>query len=130
MSGMLKVFDGSVWQNIGLVDPSSGGSLPYKVYTASLTQTSTDPPVANIFENTIGTITWSYNSGGYYIGTCTDCFTTDKTTVNLMVNYNWDGCADNFVTIQSNDAISLQICAGDDFLATGTEAFIEIRVYP
>ena len=36
----------------------------YKVYTASLTQTGTDAPVANVLENTIGDIVWTYSSDG------------------------------------------------------------------
>lgn len=47
-----------------------------------------------------------------------------------MINYNWDGCSNNIMTISSNDDISLQICAGDDFLNDDMPAYVEIRVYP
>jgi hypothetical protein len=38
----------------------------YKVYTALLTQTGTDAPVATVLENTIGNITWEYFGTGIY----------------------------------------------------------------
>ena len=40
----------------------------YKVYTALLTQTGTDAPVATILENTANlTVTYTYNSTGAYL---------------------------------------------------------------
>jgi hypothetical protein len=45
----------------------NGTALPYKVYTALLTQTGTDAPVAIILENTLGiTASWTYVNTGYY----------------------------------------------------------------
>ncbi len=41
-------------------------TLPYTKYSALLTQTGTLSPVATIFENTIGTITWTRVSPGIY----------------------------------------------------------------
>jgi len=39
----------------------------YKVYTALLTQTGTDAPVATVLENTLGyNITWGYSNVGVY----------------------------------------------------------------
>jgi hypothetical protein len=43
-----------------------GGGSSYKVYTALLTQTGTDAPVATVLENTIGNITWEYFGTGIY----------------------------------------------------------------
>mgnify|MGYP006274616671 CR=1 FL=1 len=36
-------------------------SAPYKVYSALLTQTGTNAPVATILQNTIGSMVWSYS---------------------------------------------------------------------
>ena len=45
---------------------------PYKVYTAVLTQTGTNAPVATILENTFGeNIVWSYGGTGTYYATVT-----------------------------------------------------------
>jgi hypothetical protein len=46
---------------------SGGDSRPYKVYTALLTQSGTNAPVATVLENTLGgDIVWSYDSIGTY----------------------------------------------------------------
>ena len=54
--------------------PSGGGSEPaYKVYTALLTQTGTDAPVATVLENTLGyDIVWSRLNAGGYTATATE----------------------------------------------------------
>lgn len=45
-------------------------SRPYKVYTALLTQSGTDDPIATVLENTLGgPVTWSYESAGDYMAT-------------------------------------------------------------
>ena len=42
-------------------------TLPvYRVYTALLTQSGTNPPVATILENSLGNITFGYTSAGNY----------------------------------------------------------------
>jgi hypothetical protein len=53
----------------------------YKVYTALLTQTGIDAPVATVLENTLGTnITYQYNGiGNYSILASNDLFTANKT---------------------------------------------------
>ena len=38
-----------------------GGGPAYKVYSALITQTGTNAPVATILENTIGSIVWRYS---------------------------------------------------------------------
>lgn len=61
------------------------GTLPaYKVYSALLTQTGINPPVATVLENTLGgTIIWTYNSVGEYYGTLINTFKNNKTFVLL-----------------------------------------------
>ena len=55
---------------------------PYKVYTALLTQTGTNAPVATVLENTLGgTVVWSYASTGVYVANLTGAFTINKTIV-------------------------------------------------
>lgn len=58
------VYTGSAWESIG------GSSLPYKVYTALLTQSGTSAPVATVLENNTGsTVVWTRGSIGQYLGT-------------------------------------------------------------
>lgn len=53
-------------------------SRPYKVYTALLTQSGTDAPVATVLENTLnGNVTFSFISTGIY-----------EITIPVQVNYN------------------------------------------
>ena len=61
-------------------------SRPYKVYTALLTQSGTDAPVATVLENTLGGVpVWSYISTGTYRMTLTSAFTADKTNIEKQV---------------------------------------------
>jgi hypothetical protein len=56
----------------------------YKVYTALLTRTGATGPSAIILENTIGPITYSYDSTGVYSVNSSSLFTLDKTVVFLQ----------------------------------------------
>jgi len=58
----------------------------YKVYTALLTQVGTNPPTAIVLENTIGNITFSYDSIGNYNINSSGLFTLNKTTVFTGMN--------------------------------------------
>ena len=64
---------------------------PYKVYTALLTQSGANAPVATVLENTLsGTITWSYSSVGTYQATLVGAFPSSKTFfyINSEASYN------------------------------------------
>ena len=68
------------WKNnISIPEPS------YKVYTALLTQSGTNAPVATVLQNTIGEITWTYDDVGLYSATCSGCFTENKTMAILSL---------------------------------------------
>lgn len=64
-------------------------SRPYKVYSAILNQVNADPPTAVVLENTLGTITFSYEADGFYGINSTELFTSGKTVVST--NYNCPG---------------------------------------
>lgn len=53
-------------------------ALPYKMYTALLTQTGIDPPVPTVLENTIGTIWFEYDGIGIYYIKSNSLFTPNK----------------------------------------------------
>jgi hypothetical protein len=63
--------------------PDEDGTIAltkYKVYTALLTQTGTNAPVATVLENTLGgNIIWTYSSTGEYLGTLAGAFINNKT---------------------------------------------------
>ena len=59
--------------------------LPYKVYTALLTQSGTDAPIATILENTlVGTISFYYQGVGQYVIVSSEGWDTAKTTFSIM----------------------------------------------
>lgn len=62
-------------ETIGFVDGALPDSRPYKVYSALLTQSGTDAPVATVLENTLGgTPVFSYVGVGEYRLTLTGAF--------------------------------------------------------
>ncbi len=101
--------------------------LGYTVYTALLTQTGVNPPVATVLKNDTGaTITWARTAFGEFTATASSAvFTAAKTIVFLN---NGSGALNNNSVRWSNlsttevfiDALQ------DDFL---TNASIEIRIY-
>jgi hypothetical protein len=105
---------------------------PYKVYTALLTQTGINAPVATVLENTLGNVSFSYNSTGYYAIESDGLFIQDKTyfsgassnygsdSITLNFNYQDDSSID-LITFDVGAQISL-----DDALYLSP---IEIRVY-
>ena len=71
--------NGDLTVNGNFVITGTTNIRPYKVYTALLTQSGTDAPVATILENTIGDIVWSYSSPGNFLATLNGAFTENKT---------------------------------------------------
>lgn len=60
---------------------ATGGSS-YLVYTAWLTQSGTDSPVADVLEKTlVGTVVWTRDDVGIYLGTLAGAFTLNKTVI-------------------------------------------------
>jgi hypothetical protein len=108
--------------------PSGGDSRPYKVYTALLTQSGTDAPVATVLENTLGNITWSYEGVGKYRANLAGAFTENKT----FLLDNQDNTFYMLKNLASTNYIAYSAYAvlddtlGDEFL---NETPIEIRVY-
>jgi hypothetical protein len=108
-------------------------SRPYKVYTALLTQTVTNAPVATVLENTLGNIVWSYSSEGNYIGTLSGSFVENNTKLEIGLVTDTDYTSvyfGNFYRID-NDSVGLITL---DFSQSGIDGTlnntpIEIRVY-
>lgn len=111
---------------------------PYKVYTALLTQSGTDDPVATVLENTLsGTPVWTRDDVGLYACTLASEFTENKTSIicgqvmkddyelsaNYQLVYNLNSTSIiNFATWSRADIGSVD--------GTLSNALVEIRVYP
>ena len=107
---------------------SAAGGASYDVYTALLTQTGTSAPTATVLENTLGgTVVWTYNAEGSYIGTLTGAFTADKTAI-------FTGGFDGFYFSYRGSANTVTILTYDETLTLANDYLnknpIEIRVYP
>lgn len=118
----------------GLVSNSEPvDSRPYKVYTALLTQSGTDAPVATVLENTLGgDVVWSYENVGVYNGTLVGAFTENKTYTTITMDNNYDSV---YKTIYASSEDAVQVQTYDD-LTAGTPAdtqlyftSIEIKTY-
>ena len=137
-----KISTGSL--SINGTEINKNGGLPYKIYTAILSQNGTGAPSANILENTIGNIVWSYSSAGSYLATLAGAFTSQKTFfyVSSQAGYNAGGqlyiqnirtltrITDGIVGLSQTE---LSFTAGV-FSSAGnvndfTNLYLEIRVY-
>lgn len=113
-----------------IVEAASGGSS-YLVYTALLSQSGTDDPVATVLENTLGgTVVWARDSQGFYSATLSGAFTANKSVAFYMVNS--DQSAGYLLTYEFPDEDTFLIRqAGVSFASVDQlGASIEIRVYP
>ena len=69
----LTLVDESLNQATGGETPTPVDSRPYRVYTALLTQSGTNAPVATVLENTLGyDIVWGRLNAGEYLATATE----------------------------------------------------------
>jgi hypothetical protein len=99
-----------------------------KIYRATVTQASTDAPVAAVLENTLGgTVVWARASEGVYTATLASAFTANKTLVLATISAGAVGIGAvhtraNVVTITTVDAAG---AVTDDVSFT-----IQIAVYP
>ena len=108
-------------------------NLAYNSYTALLTQTSTNAPVATLLSsNLTGTFTWARAGEGVYTLTAsTATFTSGKTAV--FINSGsvqntltiWTRTSDFVITIQTQQADD----PGQGFDGGLTNASIDIRIY-
>jgi hypothetical protein len=124
----------------GVIDPN--GLRPYIVYTALLTQTGTDAPIATVLENTIGNIVWSYSDVGKYLGTLNGAFPAGKTAVltssssTTLLDVTYHQCSaqrnnDNSISLRSYSIFFDDPIYYPDYKNTVLAVItIEIRVYP
>ncbi len=105
-----------------------GGGASYLKYVALLTQTGTDAPVATVLENTLGgTVVWTRDDVGTYLGTLAGVFIENKTFAIIGSSGGQNGVfrvATDVVIVATLDNSGV----ATDELLSGTG--IEIRVYP
>ena len=129
--GGIESISGDYVDNSDPLNPILGDPRPYKVYTALLTQTGTNAPVATVLENTLGVdINWTRLSVGSYSGVSTKpIFNLEKT--HHIINSNNQGLEFE-ATGELNNIDDWRIYASDGGI--GKDSLlnylpIEIRVY-
>jgi hypothetical protein len=128
-------------------------SLPYKVYTALLTQSGEDAPVATVLQNTLGgEVVWTRSDPGQYSGILAGAFTLDKTYIPGFGNFYdlgapvmpiWDGsaiCGYYYIGPAGNPDRFVMTTMNESFVATDLSQIIgtsganihlpKIEVYP
>ena len=108
--------------------------LPYKIYTALLTQSGTNNPTVIVLENTLGGVpVWTRHAEGVFYGTLTGVFAEDKTAI--FTGFNLSGNFGDAIGIISRRLSSdiIEVLTGvlgdvpyDGYLFKN---MIEIRVY-
>lgn len=120
-------------ETIGFVNDALPDSRPYKVYTALLSQTGTDDPVATVLENTLGvTITWSRTSSGDYEATASDdVFVENKTTAHGIITPAGDASTFTSYWIDTTtlQVVAISVNGSIEEATTDAPSFFEIRVY-
>ena len=110
--------------------------VPYKVYTALLTQTGTNDPVATVLDNTLGgTVVWSRLGIGSFRATLAGAFTLNKTIFysDSRSGYTfWTGIiqASKDFTTDTIEFYTLDSVTGFNTDERLRNSFVEIRVYP
>ena len=121
-----------------------GGSSSYLVYTALLSQSGTDAPVATVLQNTLGgDVVWTRNTLGIYDGTLLGAFPANRTifpacpsTYSLMplfISVPYDNSLQPYRVNDNNVQIAVYNNTGSLIewsSVLDTTVFIEIRVYP
>lgn len=113
------------------ISGASSYTPAYKVYTALLTQTSTNAPGAIVLENTLGfPVNWVYYDTGYYYTTVVNNFPSGKVAVFIgetqgLVQWAVEGL---------NSDIALYTFANTAPTAPAdgqlNKTAVEIRIYP
>jgi hypothetical protein len=117
---------------ISNVDPR-----PYKVYTALLTQSGTNAPVATVLENTLGgEVVWSRSGSGDYYGNLTNgfsgTFSSNQDQIATLDPETGNTLCQIFVLKSDNSNVRIQTMVADDQTDADNillDKFIEIRVY-
>ena len=113
-----------------IADLGGGGSASYLVYTALLSQSGTDDPVATVLQNTLGgTVAWTRAAAGQYSGTKTGAFLDGKAW--CTVTGRGDSWRYFSLNRDNDDAVLLLVSDvdtnyADDFIV----AQVRIEVYP
>ncbi len=134
-TGAFKLGDGeTAWADLLAYSAPTG----VKVYRALLTQSGTDAPVATVLENTLGgTVVWTWNSAGSYVGTLAGAFPFGNTVVQInppMTTASDPAGAFEFEPFVPPDSVVISFTSLTDFSFMDIDGSctpnVQILVYP
>ena len=105
---------------------------PYKVYSALLTQSGTNPPVATVLENTLDAqLDWYYASAGRYYAESYGTWTLNKTamTVGPLADASNGAYVQTKIDSEDQAYVVVKNIAGAGVDNSLSLTFVEIRVY-
>lgn len=133
---LLLVFCTSICLSIADAGSQTRSGLPYKVYTATVSQSGTADPVATVLQNTIGANPlWERTAVGTYHFSFDGSFPSGKTAIitspdpagkthpDHLLQCSISGSTTGFILFFSGDLSA----AADDVMKND---LVEIRVYP
>jgi hypothetical protein len=100
----------------------NGSQLPYKVYTALLTQSGVEAPTAVVLQNTLGNVNYIAESESIYTIESNNLFLENKT---ILFFGTGNTSPNPRLTWTSIDALTIECSSSDELNNTS----IEIRVY-
>lgn len=119
----------------GPIGPTGPSSDNYLVYTALITQVGTGSiPTANVLQNTLGEVTWTYISPGVYAMNSDAAFVTGKTYLNNQVLHLNQESGPYLALLEREDenTISLSVnffMGGEPVDSILSNHSLEVRVY-
>lgn len=126
-------------QIIDYLEDNPGGSSSYLVYTALLSQSASNAPVATVLQNTLGgAIVWTRDSTGNYTGTLSGAFPTNKCWAIITNGGGYVNTLNNYIDAfiffgPGGDVDHVYVISeyNGEFSDGQISGFpIEIRVYP
>lgn len=137
---LLQEIDNLTWHNaINKLKSILKKLLPqeakYKIYSALLTQSGTDAPIATVLENTLGDIVWSYYAVGQYQAKLIGKLPLDKRIILISPTNSADGTTEGYTVFSdediTNDSFIIKFVSntGEALNDLAQPRGIEIRVY-
>ena len=129
--GGIESISGDYVDNTDPLNPVLNDPRPYKVYTALLTQSGTNAPVATVLENTLGvTVVWTRIAVGSYRATpSSSIFLGDKTFYIFNSNNQGSGFEVNSSLNDINDLRIYTVDVGELVDGSLDNLPVEVRVY-
>lgn len=114
-----------------IADLGGGGAAAYLVYTALLSQSGTDDPVATVLQNTLSdAVVWTRPGAGDLLGTLAGAFPSGRTVVFVSLD---GGVSNGYFALgqrDSDNTVKITVYDAGFSGADDNVVTVEVRVYP